>query len=33
MFRRGGNVDGGITSGMRENFQQGTPSEKNNESS
>jgi len=28
MFRRGGNVDGGITSGMRENFENGTPSER-----
>ena len=28
MFRRGGEVDGGITSGMRENYAKGTPSER-----
>ncbi len=28
MFRRGGEVVGGITSGMRSNFQDGTPSER-----
>ena len=28
MFRKGGEVEGGITSGMRSNFQSGTPSER-----
>ena len=28
MFRRGGEVDGGITSGMRNNYANGTPSER-----
>ena len=28
MFRRGGEVGGGITSGMRENYSKGTPSER-----
>ena len=28
MFRRGGEVDGGITSGMRNNYAKGTPSER-----
>ncbi len=27
MFRKGGEVGGGITSGMRTNFQEGTPTE------
>ena len=28
MFRKGGEVDGGITSGMRDNYAKGTPSER-----